>query len=64
MGLYLSPAENAVVLCMDETTDIQALDRPMPNKPVARPEVERITNKRVRHESSSPSSPWPFTRGR
>jgi len=27
VGLYLNPPENAVVLCMDEKTSVQALDR-------------------------------------
>ena len=30
VGLYMDPPENAVVLCMDEKTGIQALDRTQP----------------------------------
>jgi putative transposase len=30
VGLYLSPPENAIVLCVDEKTQIQALDRSQP----------------------------------
>ena len=31
VGLYLNPPENAIVLCMDEKTQIQALDRTQPS---------------------------------
>ncbi len=34
VGLYLSPPENAVVLCVDEKTSIQALDRSQPGLPM------------------------------
>ena len=30
VGLYLNPPENAIVLCMDEKSQIQALDRTQP----------------------------------
>lgn len=32
-GLYLSPPENALVVCVDEKTGIQALGRKLPDKP-------------------------------
>lgn len=34
IGLYMNPPENAVVLCVDEKTQIQALDRLQPNLPL------------------------------
>ena len=34
VGLYLAPPENAIVLCVDEKSQIQALDRTAPMLPV------------------------------
>ncbi|GAA1700034.1 hypothetical protein GCM10009765_56800 [Fodinicola feengrottensis] len=34
VGLYLNPPENALVLCVDEKSQIQALDRTAPVLPV------------------------------
>ena len=34
VGLYLNPPENAIVLCMDEKSQIQALDRSQPSLPI------------------------------
>ena len=34
VGLYMSPPENALVLCVDEKTQIQALDRTAPCLPM------------------------------
>jgi transposase/transposase-like protein len=34
VGLYLNPPENAIVLCMDEKSQIQALDRRQPSLPI------------------------------
>ena len=34
VGLYLKPPENAIVLCMDEKSQIQALDRTQPSLPI------------------------------
>lgn len=33
-GLYLAPPENAIVLCVDEKSQIQALDRSVPILPM------------------------------
>ena len=35
VGLYLNPPEKAVVLCMDEKSQIQALDRTQPSLPIS-----------------------------
>jgi len=34
VGLYVNPPENAIVLCMDEKSQIQALDRTQPSLPM------------------------------
>jgi transposase len=34
VGLYLNPPDNAVVLCMDEKSSVQALDRTQPSLPM------------------------------
>jgi hypothetical protein len=34
VGLYLDPPENAIVLCVDEESQIQALDRAAPTLPM------------------------------
>lgn len=34
VGLYLDPPENAIVLCVDEKSQIQALDRMAPTLPM------------------------------
>ena len=36
VGLYLNPPEKAVVLCVDEKSSVQALDRTQPSLPMAR----------------------------
>ena len=34
VGLYLNPPEKAIVLCMDEKSSVQALDRTQPSLPM------------------------------
>ena len=34
VGVYLTPPQNAVVLCVDEKSQIQALDRTQPGRPL------------------------------
>ncbi len=46
VGLYLNPPENAVVLCMDDKTSIQALDRTQPSGPRSVPVWTSIATKR------------------
>ncbi len=50
-GLYLNPPERAVVLCVDEKSQIQALDRTAPILPMLPGTPERATHdyKRSRH---------------
>ena len=44
VGLYLSPPERAVVLCVDEKSQIQALDRTQPMLPMRPGQRERRTH--------------------
>jgi hypothetical protein len=49
VGLYLDPPENALVLCVDEKTGIQALDRTQPLLPLRAKKPRSWTNEYVRH---------------
>jgi len=53
VGLYLNPPERAVVLCVDEKTQIQALDRSQPMLPMRPGQIERRTHDYVRHGTTS-----------
>jgi transposase len=44
VGLYLNPPDKAVVLCVDEKTQIQALDRTQPLLPMGLGYVEGVTH--------------------
>jgi transposase len=43
VGLYMNPPENAIVLCVDEKTQIQALDRTQPELPLRSGNPKRLT---------------------
>jgi transposase len=49
VGLYMNPPENAIVLCMDEKTGIQALDRTQPVLPLRASKPRAWSNEYVRH---------------
>lgn len=49
VGLYLSPPQKAVVLCVDEKSQIQALDRTQPLLPMGLGYVEGVTHDYIRH---------------
>lgn len=49
VGLYMTPPKNAVVLCVDEKTGIQALDRTQPLLPLRSGKPKAWTNEYVRH---------------
>ncbi len=53
VGLYLSPPERALVLCVDEKSQIQALDRSQPLLPMRPGQVERRTHDYTRHGTTS-----------
>ena len=53
VGLYLNPPDRAVVLCVDEKSQIQALDRTQPTLPLGLGYVEGITHGYVRHGTTT-----------
>ena len=53
VGLYMNPPENAIVLSVDEKTQIQALDRTQPLLLMKPHQVERHTHDYVRHGTTS-----------
>src|SRR5215471_191800 len=53
VGLYLNPPEKALVLCVDEKSQIQALDRSQPLLPMRPGQVERRTHDSTRHGTTS-----------
>ncbi len=53
VGLYLNPPERAVVLCVDEKSQIQALDRTQPILPMRPGTPERVTHDYKRFGTSS-----------
>lgn len=44
VGLYLSPPEHAIVLCCDEKSQVQALDRTQPGLPLKKGRAETMTH--------------------
>jgi len=44
VSLYLNPPEHALVLCVDEKTQIQALDRPQPSLPLKKGRCGTMTH--------------------
>jgi len=53
VGLYLNPPEGALVLCVDEKSQIQALDRTQPVLPLRPGLPERRTHDYVRHGTTN-----------
>ena len=53
VGLYLEPPENAVVVCVDEKTQIQALDRTRPVLPMRPGIPQRQTHDYIRHGTTT-----------
>jgi transposase len=53
VGLYMNPPERALVLCVDEKSQIQALDRTQPLLPMRPGQPERRTHDYVRHGVTS-----------
>jgi transposase len=53
VGLYLNPPENAVVVCVDEKSQVQALDRTAPILPMRPGLPERATHDYVRHGTTT-----------
>jgi transposase len=53
VGLYLDPPDRAVVLSVDEKSQVQALDRTQPTLPMTPGQAERGTHDYVRHGTTS-----------
>jgi len=53
VGLYMNPPDHALVLCVDEKTQIQALERTQPLLPMRPGQLERRTHDYRRHGTTS-----------
>ena len=53
VGLYMNPPDHAVVLCVDEKTQIQALERTQPLLPLGLGYVEGVTHDYIRHGTTT-----------
>jgi putative transposase len=53
VGLYLSPPENALVLCVDEKSQVQALERTQPMLPMGLGYAEGVTHDYKRHGTTT-----------
>ncbi len=63
-GLYLAPPENAIVLCVDEKSQIQALDRTVPILPMQEGRIERRSHDYYRHGTTTLFAAWTSPPGR
>ena len=64
VGLYLNPPERAVVLCVDEKSQIQALDRTAPILPMMPGVPQRASHDYKRHGTSSLYAALEITTGK
>jgi transposase len=53
VGLYMSPPEHALVLCCDEKSQVQALDRTQPGLPLRKGRVATMTHDYKRHGTTT-----------
>lgn len=53
VGLYLDPPTNAIVLCVDEKSQCQALERTQPMLPMGLGYVEGVTHDYIRHGTTT-----------
>jgi transposase len=53
VGLYLNPPDKAIVLCMDEKSQIQALDRTQPGLPLKKGRCGTMTHDYKRHGTTT-----------
>ncbi|TLY47382.1 MAG: IS630 family transposase, partial [Gammaproteobacteria bacterium] len=53
VGLYLNPPDHALVLCVDEKSQVQALERTQPVLPLGLGYVEGITHDYIRHGTTT-----------
>lgn len=64
VGLYMNPPERALVLCVDENTQIQALDRTQPIFPILPGTPQRASHDYVRNGTSSLYAALDITSGK
>ena len=53
VGLYMSPPEHALVLCCDEKSQVQALDRTQPGLPLRKGRAQTMTHDYKRHGTTT-----------
>jgi transposase len=53
VGLYLNPPQNAIVLCMDEKSQVQALERSQPSLPMKKGRAGTMTHDYRRHGTTT-----------
>jgi hypothetical protein len=53
VGLYMAPPEHALVLCCDEKSQIQALDRTQPGLPLKKARAATLTHDSKRHGTTT-----------
>lgn len=53
VGLYMSPPEHALVLCCDEKSQVQALDRTQPGLPLKKGRAQSMTHDYKRHGTTT-----------
>jgi len=53
VGLYLNPPDKAVVLCMDEKSSLQALDRTRPSLPMKKGRAGTVTHNYKRNGTTT-----------
>lgn len=64
VGLYLNPPDRALVLCVDEKSQIQALDRTAPLLPMRPGQIERRSHDYQRHGTTSLFAAFDIASGR
>src|ERR1019366_2943287 len=57
VGLYLAPPEHALVLCCDEKSQVQALDRPQPGLPLKKGRAATMTHDYKRNGTTTLFAP-------
>lgn len=63
VGLYLNPPEHALVLCADEKTSVQALDRTQPGLPLVKGRLGTMTHDYKRHGTTTLFAALEMTEG-
>ena len=58
VGLYMNPPDRALVLCVDEKSQIQALDRTQPGLPLKKGRASTMTHDYKRHGTTTLFASW------